>query len=74
MSPLSRIDDDLNHNALLAWCARILYAHGNFIYPFKGNESHKDKYNGSKKKIYFSSSKGNDLFEVLSLLTALKLF
>ena len=74
MSPLSRIDDDMNHNALLTWCAKILYAHGNFIYPFKGNESHKDKYNGSKKKIYFSSSKGNDLIEVLSLLTALKLF
>jgi lysylphosphatidylglycerol synthetase-like protein (DUF2156 family) len=74
MSPLSRIDDDMNHNAFLAWCARILYAHGNFIYPFKGNESHKDKYNGRKKKIYFSSSKGNDLIEALSLLMALKLF
>ena len=74
MSPLSRIEDDLNHSALISRIAKILYTYGNFIYPFKGNESHKNKYDGRREKVYFSCSRGNDLRELICFMKSMKFF
>ncbi len=45
----------------------------NFLYPFKGNASHKNKFNGVKKPVYFSSTTGSGLKEILILIRVLGL-
>lgn len=46
----------------------------NFLYSFKGNASHKNKFNGVKKPIYFSSTNGTGLKEVFVMMKAIGLF
>ncbi len=41
-----------------------------FIYPFKGNASHKNKFNGEKKPVYISSTNGTGLWEVFVMMKA----
>lgn len=43
----------------------------NFLYPFKGNASHKKKFFGETKPVYFSGTKGTNLWEVFLLLKAM---
>ncbi len=74
MSPASGIRDDLRHSRMIAGVARLLHDHGNFIYPFKGNESHKNKYDGRRERIYFSSTSGNGIMCILALMKSLRLF
>ncbi len=42
----------------------------NFIYPFKGNASHKNKFNGEKNPVYISSTNGMSLWEVFIMMKA----
>ena len=46
----------------------------NFFYPFKGNASHKNKFNGIKKPIYISSTNGTGLKEAFVMMKALGVF
>ncbi len=43
----------------------------NFLYPFKGNASHKNKFNGVKKPVYISSTNGTGLIEVFRMMKAI---
>lgn len=43
----------------------------NFLYPFKGNASHKNKFNGEKKPVYISSTNGTGLLEVFRMMKAI---
>lgn len=43
----------------------------NFIYPFKGNASHKKKFHGITKPVYFSGTEGTSLREVFVMLKAI---
>lgn len=43
----------------------------NFIYPFQGNLSHKNKFNGIKKPIYISSTNGTGLWQVFVMMKAI---
>ena len=42
-----------------------------FIYPFQGNVSHKKKFNGNMKPVYFSGTNGTSLWEVFLMLKAI---
>ena len=46
----------------------------NFFYPFKGNASHKNKFNGIKKPIYISSTNGTNLKEIFVMMKAMGVF
>ncbi len=46
----------------------------NFLYPFKGNASHKNKFNGLQKPIYISSTNGMGLKEVFIMIKAIGVF
>ena len=46
----------------------------NFLYPFKGNASHKNKFNGEKQPVYISSTKGTSLRQVFVMMKAIGLF
>ena len=43
----------------------------NFLYPFMGNASHKNKFNGLQKPIYISSTNGMGLKEVFVMMKAM---
>lgn len=43
----------------------------NFLYPFQGNTSHKKKFNGKTKPIYFSGTDGTSLWHVFIMLKAI---
>ena len=58
---------------MAAWLFKKIYRHGNFLYGFQGNSSHKKKYAGREKKVYFGSTEGNTLWEILTVFKALKL-
>lgn len=78
MSPLHQLmlqnHKAFNYNHFTRDALRYAYDNLNFIYPFKGNSSHKKKFNGVKKPVFFSSTKGNSLWEVFVMMKAIGLF
>ncbi len=74
MSPLYQLGKDYNYNHFTRDALRYAYDKLNFIYPFKGNASHKKKFNGRKKPVYISSTRGNSLWEVFVMMKAIGLF
>lgn len=73
MSPLFMIQSSPKHNKnqKTQSILKYAYAHLNYIYPFQGNASHKQKFAGRQKQVYISSTEGNSLWEVLVLLKSL---
>ncbi len=45
----------------------------NHLYPFQGNISHKKKFNGERQPVYFSSTQGNRLWEMVILMKAMRM-
>jgi len=78
MSPLSHLTlqnhKHYDYNHFTRDALRYAYDNLNFIYPFKGNASHKKKFNGVKKPVFFSSTRGNSLWEVFVMMKAIGLF
>jgi phosphatidylglycerol lysyltransferase len=75
MSPMSHLDgEEFNSNKITSKIFRMLYMHGNFLYPFKGNEYHKSQYRGNKRKVYFSSTNNSGLVDVLAGMKGLGMF
>jgi len=73
MSPLFMIQSRPGHNKNQK-TQRILkytYKELNFIYPFQGNASHKQKFAGNQTQVYIAATEGNTLWQVLLLLKAL---
>lgn len=74
MSPLylpRGLSEELNFNLRTRKSFWYAFEKLNFIYPFKGNASHKKKFHGDKKPIYFSTTRGNSLFQVFVMLKAI---
>jgi len=78
MSPLYQLTlqnhKSFDYNHFTRDALRYAYDNLNYIYPFKGNSSHKKKFNGVKKPVFFSSTKGNSLWEVFVMMKAIGLF
>jgi len=75
MSPLYSIKrTEYNYNNFLHDALWFAYRNLEFLYPFKGNALHKKKFNGTTKRVFFSSTKGNNLWQLFIALKALKLF
>lgn len=53
---------------------RFMFRHCSFIYPFKGNLFHKEKYRGQPVKVYLSSIPALNIYRVLGVFKALRLF
>jgi len=76
MSPLylyGGARQEMNHNKFTRKAFFYAYEKLNFIYPFKGNYSHKSKFNGVKKFVYISSTKGTSLWQVFVMMKAIKM-
>lgn len=73
MSPLylqRGLKHELNYNKFTRKAFWYAFERLNFIYPFKGNASHKKKFNGRRNPIYISSTNGTGLREVLAMVKA----
>ena len=75
MSPLYSIKrTQYRYNNFLHEALFFTFKNLGFIYPFKGNAGHKKKFHGSTKPVFFSSIKGNSLWQLLVALKAIDLF
>ncbi len=75
MSPLYGIKrTEYRYNNFLHDALFFTYKNLEFLYPFKGNAGHKKKFYGTTKRVFFSSTKGNSLWQLLVALKAIKLF
>lgn len=75
MSPLYKVHDKkYRHNKWTSDALWFAFHKLNFLYPFKGNASHKKKFHGRQKKVYICSTQGNTLKELFATMKALKLF
>ncbi|MFW6449591.1 MAG: phosphatidylglycerol lysyltransferase domain-containing protein [Nanoarchaeota archaeon] len=74
MSPLHFENEHFDCNGLFSKISKGMYKKCEFIYPFKGNYTHKKKFNGFEKPIYLSSSNGNGLSEVYATLRTIDIF
>lgn len=74
LSPLFRLREHFKHRKFTANALWYTYHKLNFIYPFQGNASHKKKFNGKQKQVFFSSTQGNSLRELFIILKTLRLF
>ncbi len=77
MSPLylqGGASQEMNHHKFTRKAFFYAYEKLNFIYPFKGNYSHKNKFNGVKKCVYISSTKGTGLWQIFVMMKAIKMF
>jgi len=71
MSPLylqRGLSSELNFNMFTRKAFWYAFDKLNFIYPFKGNASHKKKFNGKQTPVYFSSTKGTSLWQVFVMI------
>ena len=73
MSPLFMIQSHPKHNKnqQTQKALKYTYENLNYIYPFQGNASHKQKFAGNQRQVYIAATEGNNLWQVLVLLKAL---
>ena len=75
MSPLFGIKrTEYRYNDFFHEILFFTFKHLEFLYPFKGNAGHKKKFHGEMKRVFFASTKGNSLWQLLVTLKAIKLF
>ena len=78
MSPLSlqrgMVNELPNYNKFTRQSFWYAFDKLNFLYPFKGNASHKNKFSGVKKPVYIASTKGTGLKEVFVMMKAIGMF
>ncbi len=72
-SPLYELKEQYRHSRVARFSLGFAYEHLNFLYPFKGNAVHKKKFGGVAKPVYLSSTQGNSIRELLSIIKTLKL-
>lgn len=74
MSPLllqrGMVNDDFNYRRFTRKAFWYAFDKLNFIYPFKGNASHKKKFDGVQNPVYISSTRGMNMWEVFVMLKA----
>lgn len=77
MSPLSLqkgYSNELKFNKFTRKGFWYAFENLNFIYPFQGNASHKGKFNGNKKPVYISTTRGTGLPQVFVMMKAIGMF
>jgi phosphatidylglycerol lysyltransferase len=74
MSPLYQLGAEFNYNKVTRKVLRFAYNKMNFLYPHKGNASHKKKFAGKQQRVYFCSAKGNTLWEIFILMKAIGIY
>ncbi|WP_432738208.1 phosphatidylglycerol lysyltransferase domain-containing protein [Maridesulfovibrio sp. FT414] len=58
LSPLAGMNSEFNLSGILKKISELFYRYGEPVYPFKGNDRHKSKFGGNRKKTYVASNAG----------------
>lgn len=77
MSPLflqKGLSSELNYNKFTRKSFWYAFDNLNYIYPFKGNASHKGKFNGEQSPVYISTTNGTNLWQVLVMMKGIGMF
>jgi lysylphosphatidylglycerol synthetase-like protein (DUF2156 family) len=74
MSPLYQLGAEFNYNKISRKVLRFSYKNMNFLYPLQGNANHKRKFSGEQQRVYFCSTKGNNLWEIFILMKAMGIY
>ncbi len=77
MSPLSLqrgFSSELNFNKFTRKSFWYAFEKLNHIYPFQGNASHKNKFNGEQTPVYISSTKGTNIWHVMVMMKGIGMF
>tara|TARA_B100000767_G_scaffold260695_1_gene271590 strand:+ start:6343 stop:7356 length:1014 start_codon:yes stop_codon:yes gene_type:complete len=74
LSPFANLTDgELPHRASFKRIFKFMHNHCQFVYPFKGNYFHKEKYRAEQKKIYLALLPNSNLYRLLGIFKALNL-
>jgi len=77
MSPMvvpNGLKNEFNYHPFTRKSFRYAFEKLNFLYPFKGNFSHKKKFGGEYHPVYVSSTNGTALHEIFVMMKALSMF
>ncbi len=73
LMPLYVLRKHFRHNEFTMKGLKYAYRKLNHLYPFQGNISHKKKFHGQLQPVYFSSTQGNRLWEMIILMKAMRM-
>lgn len=73
LMPLYVLRKHFRHNEFTMKGLKYAYRKLNHLYLFQGNISHKKKFNGVRQPVYFSSTQGNRLWEMIILMKAMRM-
>ena len=73
LMPLYVLRKHFRHNEFTMKGLKYAFRKLNHLYPFQGNVTHKKKFNGQRQHVYFSSTQGNRLWEMIILMKAMKM-
>ena len=73
LMPLYVLRKHFRHNEFTMKGLKYAYRKLNHLYPFQGNISHKKKFHGQRQHVYFSSTQGNRLWEMIILMKAMRM-
>lgn len=75
LSPLADVDDrELPHNKNFSSLFKFMYEKCQFVYPFKGNYFHKQKYHADQTKVYVALLPESNPYRLLGVFKALNVF
>jgi phosphatidylglycerol lysyltransferase len=74
MSPLYQLGAEFNYNKVSRKVLRFSYNNMNYLYPLQGNANHKKKFSGDQQRVYFCSTKGNNLWEIFILMKSMGIY
>jgi len=74
MSPLYQLGAEFHYNKISRKVLRFSYNNMNYLYPLQGNAKHKKKFAGDQQRVYFCSTKGNNLWEIFILMKSMGIY
>jgi phosphatidylglycerol lysyltransferase len=73
LSPLADIEDvNLPCHSFISRILKFMFKYCEFIYPFKGNFFHKEKYRSSKEQTYLAVLPNSNLYRLMGVFRTLK--
>ncbi len=74
LSPLAGIEDaDFSHSKMISSLLRFMYKYCEFVYPFKGNYFHKQRYRGEQCQTYLAILPSVNIYRLLGVFKTLNL-
>ncbi|MEQ9364674.1 MAG: phosphatidylglycerol lysyltransferase domain-containing protein, partial [Leptospirales bacterium] len=74
LSPFAELkDEDYANSRVASALFRFMFEHCQFVYPFKGNYFHKQKYRGRSFQTYVSAMPAINIYRILGIFKAFQI-